>query len=275
MVPPAGNGRGVLRDLTFARHPGFRPLTLDLHRPDTEEPVPVIVQLHGGGWRAGSRAVFTAGTSDAQTFELITAQGFAVVAADYRLSAEATFPAQLDDVDAVIDWLGAHGAEYGLDPDRIVLWGVSAGATLASLAGLRPRDGVRGVIDWFGPSDLFAMAKHTEAVEAPGESREDQWLGAPVGSVPQLARAASPALVAAAGAVPFHIAHGLADDLVPPAQSQALADALSAAGVDVELHLEPGAGHFWKDAADLGALFDRAIAFARRVTGSGADALAG
>ena len=130
--------------------------------------------------------------------------------------------------------------------------------------------GVRGVIDWYGPSDLFAMEEYTRAlgVDAPGESREDRWLGGWVKDVPDAAHAASPVNHVHRGAPPFHLAHGDADDAVPLGQSQALADVLSAAGVDVELVVESGAGHFWRDAAPdrVALLFDRAIEFSRRVT---------
>ena len=131
---------------------------------------------------------------EAQSFGRITAAGFAVVAADYRLSGEATFPAQVRRRRAALAWIGEHADEHGLDASRVVLWGGSAGGTLAALVGLQGHPSVRGVVDWYGPSDLFEMARFTAGRDAPGESREDQWLGAPVASVPDAAAAASPAL---------------------------------------------------------------------------------
>jgi acetyl esterase/lipase len=232
--------------------------------------VPVIVELHGGGWLRGSRREFTPLLSDEDSFGRITAAGFAVVAADYRLSGEARFPAQLDDVRRALAWVTGPGVAHGLDPDRVVLWGGSAGGTLAALVGLEPATRVRGVIDWYGPSDLAAMETHTRAlgVDAPGSSREDRWLGGWVAEMPDAAHAASPVTHVHPAAPPFHLAHGDADDAVPLAQSEALASALRAAGVDAELVVEPGAGHFWRDAAPdrVAMLFDRAIAFAQRVS---------
>jgi len=260
----------VLRDVPFTEQPGFRPVTLDLHRPDSTRPLPVVLELHGGGWRVGRRGVFTPLVTEQRSFGRIVAAGFAVVAADYRLSGEAPFPAQVDDVLAAIDWIGLHADEFGLDASRIVLWGGSAGATLAALAAIRRPQLARAVIDWYGPSDLLEMAAFTarKGADAAGESREDLWLGAPVASIPDTAVAASPARQVTADLPPFHIAHGLADTDVPAAQSELFAAALRSVGVEVELHLEPGAGHFWKGADEgaTDALFDRAIAFARRMT---------
>ncbi len=252
-----------LADIDVVQPEGFRPVVIDVRTPDGVG-APVVVFLHGGGWAGGSRKVFTPGIADADSFDLIVAAGFAVVSCDYRLSGEARFPAQLDDVDATIDWLHAHGAEYGMDATRVVLWGVSAGATLAALTALR-RDDVRGVVDWFGPSDLFAMADH-DTGEARDHTREARWLGAPAADVPEVARAASPVHQVHAAAPPFHISHGTADEHVPLAQSEALADALGGAGAEVEFVPVEGGRHFWRGITDTRPLFDAALRFASRNT---------
>ena len=256
MTPPSR----VLRDVVFAEYPGYRPLSLDLHLPAGDGPHPVVLQLHGGGWRVGTRAVFTPLVSVARSFGRITEAGFAVAAVDYRLSGEATYPAQVDDVEHALDWIRERPE---LDAARVVLWGGSAGGTLAALLGMRRAADIRGVIDWYGVSDLLEMPR-----DASGPSREDLWLGGSVTSIPELAIQASPARNVVHDAPPFLLAHGVDDTDVPPAQSELLAAALRAADVDVELHLEPGAGHFWRGLGEeaTDALFERAIAFARRVT---------
>src|SRR6478752_7829873 len=189
-------------EIDYAQPTGFRPLSLDLRTPEAAG-APVVVFLHGGGWLRGSRKVFTPGISDAQSFDRIVAAGFAIASCEYRLSGEARFPAQLDDVDAAIQWLATHAADYGVDASRPVLWGVSAGATIAALTALRRRD-VRGVVDWFGPADLFTMAEH-DMGDPPAETREARWIGGPAAQHPEIARAASPAHQVHAGAPPFHI----------------------------------------------------------------------
>lgn len=255
-------------EVDYVQFEGFRPLSLDLRLPGTHD-APLIVFLHGGGWTRGTRRVFLPGLRDAESFDRIVHAGFAVASCDYRLSGEARFPAQLQDVDAALAWIRTEGVKRGLDTDRLVLWGVSAGATLAALTGLRRSD-VRGVVDWFGPADMFAMAEHDRTVSNgsvdPASTREARWLGAPPEDVPDLARQASPALQVHSGAPPFHIAHGSADDHVPFSQSQRLAAALDAVGADVELTRVEGAGHFWQGVADTTHLFDSALAFATRVT---------
>ena len=253
-----------LRDVRFSSVPGFRPLALDVLPPEGDGPHPVVVFVHGGGWRIGDRRTFVPTFPQAQGFDRIRAAGFAVVSIDYRLTGEAIFPAQLDDVRAALAWVRAHGPEHGLDETRIVLWGESAGAHLAALAGLDRASGVRGVVAWYGPADLLAFPPPGPEDDRP--TREESLVGGPIPERAAVARAASPALQAHAEAPPFHIAHGAADDLVPPAQSVALHEALQSSGAESTLTLVPGAGHLWRGVADPAAVMDPAIGFARRVT---------
>jgi acetyl esterase/lipase len=242
---------------------GFRPLTLDLYRSDAAS-APVILFVHGGGWRLGSKAVFTPTISAEDSFERIVSAGFAIVSVDYRLSGEAHFPAQVDDVRAALGWVREHAEEYGLDAARIVLWGESAGATVAALVGLEPSSGVLGVIDWYGPSDLIAMASRGTPDEA-ANSREAEWLGVSALDDPETARAASPVFAARDDAPPFYIAHGTADRFVPFSQSEEFVAALRANGVDVRFTAVEGANHMWHDLPDAAALVGPAIDFAREL----------
>lgn len=250
-------------EIDYAQPEGHRPLSLDLRTPDAAG-APLIVFFHGGGFLRGSRKVFTPGIAAEDSFDRIVAAGFAVASCEYRLSGEALFPAQLDDADAAIAWLRDHADAHGFDASRLVLWGVSAGATIAALTGLR-RDDIRGVVDWFGPTELFEMARQ-DTGEPPEQTREARWIGGPAASLPDRARRASPALQVHATAPPFHIAHGTDDVHVPIGQSELLADALEAAQVPVEFRRVPGGRHFWQGVDDTDPLFDDALAFARRVT---------
>jgi acetyl esterase/lipase len=260
--------------LEYAAPLGFRPLLLDLYLPPAgPDPAPLVVFMHGGGWLRGDRAMVGPGFAAWRPGPLarLAADGFAVASVDYRLSGEARFPAQLEDVSAAVDWLTGQAGRYGFDADRIVLWGESAGAHLAALLGLRSQGRVRGVVDWYGPADLTALDEQVGAAGAltadPLDTREARLLGAPVAQVPELARAASPLSHVRAGAPPFLIAHGTADRAVPFQQSEALAAALAAAGADVRFEAVDGADHMWVGVEDLTPLYQAVVAFAREVTG--------
>nr|WP_276515242.1 alpha/beta hydrolase [Actinomadura coerulea] len=220
---------------------------------------PVVLFVHGGGWRRGTRRDFGhefAGWRPSP-FERIAEAGFAVASVDYRLSGEARYPAQLHDVRAAVAWLGGHGGEHGFDGSRIVAWGESAGAHLAALAALTG-PGIGTVVGWYGVYDLAAMPDPDD----PG-SRESRLLGAPVGDVPDLAAEASPIAHVHAGAPPFQLWHGTADRFVPMAQSERMAAALDAAGVPVELRRVEGADHVWRGVPDVAAVFAASLDFAR------------
>jgi acetyl esterase/lipase len=273
-TPSPGDDVRFVGGLAYAAPVGFRPLLLDLYLPAGPDPAPLVVFLHGGGWLRGDRSMAGPRFASWRPGPLgrLAANGFAVASVDYRLSGEARFPAQLEDVSAAADWLTGQAAEYGFDASRIVLWGESAGAHLAALLGLQSAGSrVRGVVDWYGPADLLALDEQVGAAGAltddPLDSREARLLGAPVAAVPELARAASPIGHVRAGAPPFLIAHGTADRMVPFAQSEALAAALAEAGAGVRLEAVEGADHMWIGVDDPTPLFDAVVAFAREVTG--------
>jgi len=252
-------------DLVYGEVPGFRPLELDLYRPDVPSPAPVIVHVHGGGWRRGSRR-HPLPRVGADFYQRLAGQGFAVAAVDYRLSGEAGYPAALEDVRTAVGWVRKQAADHGLDAGRVFLWGDSAGGHLALMTALTGAE-VQGVVAWFPVTDLAGLGSDVRdagGTPDPGpESREARFLGAPAADVPDLAREASPVAHASAAAPPVLLMHGAADDLVPPAQSIRLGGALTAAGATVELELVPGATHFWNGAEDVHAIVRRSVEFLR------------
>jgi len=278
-VPGAGGVR-VLAGVPYAALPGARPLELDLYLPAGGALAPVVVFLHGGGWRLGSR--HSAGPAyrgaDPTPFERVAAAGIAVASVDYRLSGEAVWPAQLHDAKAAVRWLRARAGELGVDPDRIAAWGESAGGHLAELLGLTadpelegavgmtgPSSQVAAVAAWYAPSDVAAVATDTGGDPADATTREAQLLGAAPSSVPDLATQASPVGHVSAAAPPFLLLHGRADRFVPCVQSERLRDALTTAGTDVALHTYADADHMWLGAPEAATdALDRTVAFLRR-----------
>lgn len=261
----ASGGVRMLAGVPYAGLPGARPIELDLWLPPetsdvTEGRCPAVVFLHGGGWRLGSRhgaGPAYAGVSP-HPFELVAQAGIAVASVDYRLSGEATFPAQLHDAKAAVRWLRARAGEIGVDAERIAAWGESAGGHLALLLGLTGTDadlegsvGVPGssavaaVVAWYAPSDILSLPGDLGADPHDGGSREAMLLGAPAATVPERAAQAGPISHVCADAPPTLLLHGRADRAIPAVQSERLHRALVAAGADAGLHLYDGADHMW------------------------------
>ncbi|MFF7333180.1 alpha/beta hydrolase fold domain-containing protein [Streptomyces sp. NPDC008150] len=270
-LPPAAqpaDGVRLLRGVPCCFRDGSRPLELDLWLPEGRPagPLPVIVFVHGGAWRKGMRddlgPRFRAWRPG--PFARLARAGFAVACPDYRLSGEAPFPAQEDDLTEALRWLDGRGDELGLDMRRLVTWGESAGAHLAALLALSTGPQASGCVVWYGPTDLTA---------APAGTPEATLLGGPAAERPELARAASPVARVTAGAPPFLVLHGTDDSLIPPAQGEALVAALQQAGAEAEFVPVPGADHLWvgPDDSVVEDCFARSLAFALDVTGVEGD----
>ncbi len=243
----------VSRDVVFGRG-GGRSLKMDIVRPKErgEDALPVYVWIHGGGWRQGNKE---GGLERAVRFAKL---GFVGATIEYRLSGEATFPAQIEDCKCAIRFLRAQAKTYGLDPERIAVGGSSAGGHLAALLGtsgdvkelegnggwLEHSSRVQAVVDFYGPTDLIRFAK-TPGYEshARSNSPESRLLGGDVLRHPERAAKANPIAYVDEHDPPFLIIHGSNDRTVPPNQSTLLDEALKKAGVRTALHVIDGAGH--------------------------------
>jgi acetyl esterase/lipase len=239
---PLPAGVKALRDLEYVKG-GHERQKLDLYLPENANgPLPVIVWIHGGGWRQGSK--------DRCPAVSFGGKGYAVASVNYRLSQHAKFPAQIEDCKAAIRWLRANAAKYHFDPEHIGVWGASAGGHLVALLGttadmkeLEGKEGnlnqssrVQAVVDWFGPADFRNMGGSKDSPVA-------RLLGGPVSENKEKAALASPVAHVSKNDPPFLIMQGDMDPLVPLAQSELLADALKKAGVDVTLQVLKGAKH--------------------------------
>jgi acetyl esterase/lipase len=247
---PLPEGTTVHRDVAYVEN-GHERQRLDLYIPPGQGPRPVIVYIHGGAWTMGDKA-------DAPPLEYLS-QGYALAALNYRLSQHALFPAQIEDCKAAVRWLRAHSARYGLDPDRLVAGGASAGGHLAALlgttgdvteldVGAHPdvSSRVRAVVDFFGPTDFLQMDAHRlpgGMVHDGADSPESRLVGGPIQDNPEKVARANPITYVRPGAPPFLIVHGDRDPLVPHHQSELLASVLEDASVPVTLYTVVGGGH--------------------------------
>jgi acetyl esterase/lipase len=242
----------ISRDVEYAKV-GARSLKLDIYVPKAvAKPMPVVIWIHGGGWRMG--------TKDAPMVLPLTQLGFAVVSIDYRLSQEAIFPAQIYDCKAAVRWVRAHATQYGFDPNRIGAAGASAGGHLVALLGttsspdvLEGDEGnpgvssaVQAVCDFFGPTDFTDLGP---AFSAGTDNLVAELLGGAIDKNRALARQASPVFHVNAQSAPFYIGQGDADTVVPVAQSIELDAVLKKAGVPSTLYIVKGGGHMFYDAA--------------------------
>ncbi|HWA24611.1 MAG TPA: alpha/beta hydrolase [Lacunisphaera sp.] len=240
----------VRKDIAFARIEGTE-LKLDLYLPDHGKPAGVIVWVHGGAWRAGSRA--------GVDLKGMTAFGWAVASVDYRLSTQAKFPAQIHDIKAAIRYLRAEAGHLGLPADKFVIAGSSAGGHLAALVGVtnghKELEGtigdnagvssdVQAIVDLYGASNLTTILKqstpHGLSVRVPAL---DLLLGGQPDAVPDLAKLASPVFHVDAHDPPLLMLHGDQDPQMPINQSHELAGAYEAAGRPVVFKAVHGSGH--------------------------------
>lgn len=248
---PLPAGTRTVRDIVYKTADG-RDLKLDLYLPaKSHAGKPLLVWIHGGAWRRGSKEDFPVRNSRLAS-ELLK-NGYALASVEYRLSGAAKFPAQIQDVNDALHFLAAHGQQYGWNADNIMLGGRSAGAHLAALAALparvpegfatreRPQTlNIKAAAVFFGIYDLIALGVQKNN---PQGGSETALLGAPPADLPDMARAASPLSYAGRHSPPVIIMHGIADRTVPHAQSEMLHSALQQAGATAELHLVKDAKH--------------------------------
>ncbi len=228
----------VVKDIEYAVFDGTA-LKLDIYTPGSQGPFPLIVWLHSGAWKTLDKSCIEQGAMDQ------VRRGYALASVDYSLSFERKWPAQLFQIRAAILWLKKNSPFYGIDPDKIVLWGMSAGGHLAGVIGTTgnavfPLDAdlktsdhpyrVQGVIAWCAPSDLSGLkgAAYASARQFLGyEPEHDGEKEIPANPMKHL-DSEDP---------PFFIIHGAKDKVVPSSQSVELRDALEASGVPATLRI--------------------------------------
>ncbi len=226
-------------DLKFEANDGTV-LSFDLFPLAGMAPAPVVVCIHGGGWISGEPSMMH------EVAESLNRMGFSAVCPQYRLAPLHTYPTPIEDIQACIRHLRANSNELQIDSGAIGVLGNSAGGYLAAMCGLQdsPIRGISSrancVVDISGITDLsepddshfpISMSFLEQFMGCSHVGNEEKWTEA------------SPISHTDSAIVPFLIIHGESDEIVPIAQSQALAGKLFGAGADIEFHSLPGEGH--------------------------------
>jgi acetyl esterase/lipase len=239
----------VKKDIEFANVDGHS-LKLDLYLPTVTKDAPLVVWIHGGGWKAGSK--------NGCPVSWLTADGYAVASISYRLTDKAVFPAQIHDCKAAVRWLRANADKYGYSTAKIAVSGSSAGGHLAALVGtsgdVKELEGTVGgnldqssrvdaVVDFFGATD-FVLRSKTQPHRANEEgSVVYLLLGGGADQKVELAKQASAAFHVTKDDPPFLVFHGDNDKTVLLDQSQRINEVYSKAGLPIALHVLKGSGH--------------------------------
>lgn len=227
-------------------------VAMDIYRPKSPGPHPAVLAIHGGGFRAGTRAGYRA------LCIRLAQQGYVAATASYRLAPRHQFPAAVEDVKAAVRFLRANATKYDVDPDRIGATGGSAGGHLALMLGLtgdlREFEGtgphldqsskVRAVVNYYGPTDF------TKSYGASVDAAEvlPLWLGGDLAHNRKQHLVASPLYYVSPLAAPTLTVHGTKDNYVAYEQGTWLDEKMKAAGATHELETIKDAGHGFKGA---------------------------
>jgi acetyl esterase/lipase len=257
------------RDVVYATV-GGKALALDLYLPAGVARPPLLVWVHGGAWRQGSKANPPVG---------FVQNGIALASLDFRLSTEARFPAMVHDIKAAIRFLRARAEAYGYRADRIARGGDSSGAHLATLVGVttgvaelegtlgdhtRQSSAVHAIVDYYGATNLTTiLAQSTPFGLGVREPALDLLLGGQPDATRVLARLASPVFHVDKADPPLLIFHGDQDPQMPINQSHELQGAYERAGLDAALVVVHGSAHGGQPFY-TGRNLERAVAFVRR-----------
>ncbi len=244
-----------LSDVTYSSVTGYRPMVIDIYLPPREMGArPMVMYIHGGGWVGGHTRHSGALADFPGTLARLAAEGFVVVSLEYRLAAEARFPAQLQDVRAALRYMRANAGRYSLDPARVGVWGGSAGGHLAALATLSCGIGsldvpgttapegsecAQAAVTWYGVFDFTTQT----ATRSNGDPGIASLLGCEGACTADDYGPASPVTYIDPSDPPMLLIHGETDAVVSIEQSRQAERLLTAAGVPVRSIYIPGVDH--------------------------------
>jgi acetyl esterase/lipase len=248
---------------------------IDIRTPKGKDgPFPVLIWIHGGAWKQGSKNVVPT------WLQQIAAGDYAIASIDYRFS-DIDWPASAADARASIRWLRAHASDYNLNPDQFGVLGSSAGGHLSGLVAVSAdaevlngeealgnwevSGAVQAAVPFYGAHD-FANLDPDRALSNCADDKEmvHDEVGSPetllldcapsYSNCPALAAEASPISYVDASDPPTFLVHGLEDCTIAPNQSVRMAEALHTLGVPTYLALVPDAGHNSSQCVEFGQL---------------------
>jgi acetyl esterase/lipase len=222
----------VTRNLVYTPENWPEPVMGDLYRPRNSPPAPAVLLVHGGGWTGKD------GRWQMDPIaKKLAKRGYVVLNVTYRLAPRWTYPAPVEDLQEAVRWMRANAVEQGIDPERIAVFGYSAGGYLAAMTGLieGPEDArIRAIVAGGAPSDLTFY---------PGGDLVPQFLGGTQQQIPERFHEASPVNYVTAGSPPMFLYHGEGDELVKPEHALAMIAELERNRVPHETFWLPGRDH--------------------------------
>ena len=247
-------GTIIERDIVYAINKdakGERKMLLDVYRPKSDKPLPLVIWFYGGAWDWGNK-------DRSNPLVPMISRGYAIAGVTYTKSREAIFPAVINDCRAAVSFLRLNAKRFNLDPKRFGAAGESSGGHLTALLATtgdskefmahpvtrKASPAIQAASPWCGPTDFLKLNDTRSVIDYSNpRSAPSRLIGAPIKKAPEKCRRANPITYINKGDPPCFFVHGDQDFIVPLNQSQLMHDALKRVGVPSTLHVVKGAKH--------------------------------
>ncbi len=243
-------GTIIERDIVYATN-GEREMLLDVYRPKSDKPLPLVIWFYGGAWDWGNK-------DRSQPLIPMLSRGYAIAGVTHTKSKEEIFPAVINDCRAAVSFLRLNAKRFNLDPKRFGAAGESSGGHLTALLATtsdtnefqkhpvtqKASSAIQAASPWCGPTDFLKLNDVKASQDySRRQSAPSRLIGAPIKEAPEKCRQANPITYVSKGDPPCFIVHGDRDFVVPLNQSELLHAALKKAGAPSTLHVVKGGEH--------------------------------
>ncbi len=241
--PPSPDTRYTFKSIAYGPE-NRNILDLALPKGRSVKQTPLILFIHGGAWVAGNKLFFR------REMEMFADSGFACACIDYRFvnnQKHVHHKEITSDVMLALDYITHHAQSWNISPDRIGLWGHSAGGHLAMIVAytMNTDRRIKAVVSWSGPTNFLDALQPTG--QSTGENILQVYTGTPLKTAADTAvwKSVSPYYMATASAVPTLFVQGMQDNLVPAPMAVKMKARLDSLGVDTDMLLMKNAGHVY------------------------------